>query len=162
MLLQSRLAFEAEQSQVRDGFDQERRALDADRTQQQTDYQRQQDLLAKHSESLDARQQRIDKLRDELDQQHRIALEAKVVHEQAMQNWLKTAGDENARQMLAEAKEALSQHYGHTRESLALLRVEIDDGQRQFAQKRDGFRTERDSFAEWAGGRETERQTRQS
>ena len=161
LLLQSRLAFEAEQSQVRNGFEQERRALDTERTQQTTDYQRQQDLLAKHAESLDIRQQRIDRLRDELEQQHRVSLEAKVVQEQAMQSWFKTAGDENARQVLAEAKESLSQHYGHTRESLAQLRAEIDEGQRQFAQKRDGFRTERDSFAEWAGRRETEMQTRQ-
>lgn len=123
---------------------------------------RQQDLLTRHAENLEARRERLDRLRAELDQTHAHTLEMRVAVEEACAQLQQAAGGAAATARLDDARQALSRHFSQAREVLVRQREELDDARRLFQQQCDEFRAERQTLADWMARRDEELRLRES
>jgi len=123
----------------------EEAALIADSEKRQADFRSQQDLLTLHSENLEGRRQRLDKMRDELDQSHQDALELRMAAEQVHAEVVQATDAQAAQDRIQAARESLFEYYRDLRESLTQRRQEADDAQRSLQAKRDEFHAERDA-----------------
>jgi hypothetical protein len=133
--------------QEQDVWDQERRA-------QQAEVQRQQDLLTLHAENLEARRDRLDHLRTELEETHRRTLEMRMAMEEAWAQFGQAAGDDDARQRVEKATAALQEHYDRLSATVGSQQQELLDVQNSFQKQRDEFRGERRQLTEWIAERE--------
>jgi hypothetical protein len=134
--------------QEQDVWEQERRA-------QQAEVQRQQDLLTLHAENLEARRDRLDHLRTELEETHRRTLEMRMSIEEAWAQFSQTAGDDDARQRVDVATAALQEHYDQLSKTVTAQQQELFDAQTSFQKQRDEFRGERHQLTEWIAERES-------
>ncbi len=90
--------------------------------------------LKEESQSLKARKQRIDVLREELEGSHRESLELRLAVEELMAEWRATQPAQQSvddEDRLNEAREAVSEHYRQMRDTLVAQRADLEDAQKQ-------------------------------
>lgn len=154
MLFKSQRAFQQFTEHDREKIKREREDWDRERSAQLADLRRQQDMLALHANNLEARRERLDKLRAELEETHRTTLEMRMAIEEAWAQMTQACGLEAAEQRLAQAQQQLSGHYRGLREALIEQRRELDELRQAFQTQRDEFRAEQQTLAEWAATQE--------
>lgn len=152
---------ERELTRHRDAIATERVALTKEAETQQAEIRRQQDMLTAHSENLDGRRQRLDKLRDELEATHQESLEMRMAVEQAFAEVARDMDETTAQERVQTARTNLFEYYRDLRESLNQRRHEVEDSQRQLQEMRDSYREERDDQLQRLADREDELLTRQ-
>jgi len=117
-------------------------------TAQQSDIQRQHDLLNMHGQNLESRHARLDQLRSELEVTHRDNLEIRMAIEEAWSQLVQGAGQTEAKSRVDAARKALSQHYDFLRTTLAEQRQELTEAESQFQQQKDDFLKQRQATTE--------------
>jgi chromosome segregation ATPase len=133
--------------QEQDVWEQERKA-------QQAEVRRQQDLLTLHAQNLEARRDRLDALRSELEETHQRTLEMRMSIEEAWAQLSQSAGEDEARRRVDQAAAALEGHFDQISKEISAQRQELLDAQKQFQQQKDEFRGERRQLTEWIAERE--------
>lgn len=154
MLFKSQRAFEQFTEHDREKIRLEREDWGRERSSQLADLRRQQDMLALHANNLEARRERLDQLRTELEETHRTTLEMRMAIEEAWAQMTQACGVEVAEQRLAQAQQQLSGHYRGLREALIEQRRELDELRQAFQTQRDEFRAEQQTLAEWSATQE--------
>ncbi len=140
----SRAAFDAETVQWRQ-----------DSERQRLEITRQQEALAKHSESIDGRRQRLDKLRIELEETHRSNLELRLAVEEAWAQIAQAVGsDEEARLRVEQARQGLSLYYQELHAGLMAQRRDLLDLENRLQQERGEFHAERQTLVQWLSERD--------
>lgn len=140
----SRAAFDTETSQWRQ---------DAER--QRLEIARQQEALGKHSESIDGRRQRLEKLRIELEETHRSNLELRLAVEEAWAQIAQAVGsDEEARLRVEQARQGLSLYYQELHAGLMAQRREVLDLENRLQHDRGEFHAERQTLVQWLSERD--------
>ena len=132
----------------------ERETWDHERCAQQAELRRQQDMLALHAENLEARRERLDSLRAELEDTHRNTLEMRMAVEEAWAQLAQAAGEERAKHRVDVARAALSEHFQTLRDNLVNQRRELELAQSRFQDERDKFRDERQMLTDWISERD--------
>ena len=150
MLFKSQRAFEQYTEHDREQIKLERDEWDRERSLQQSDLRRQQDMLALHVQNLEGRRERLDKLRAELEETHRTTLEMRMAIEEAWAQMTQAAGEDSAKQRIEAAQQQLSNHYRFLRETLTEQRHELDEMRQAFQQQKDEFHSEQQSLTEWS------------
>lgn len=154
MLCRERRNHELRQQQEQDLSRQERESWENERDVQRADLRRQQDLLALHAENLEARRQRLDRLRSELEETNRQTLELRLAVEESYAQLMQMAGDEATRRRIDEARAVLAEYYRHTRDALIQDRQELELVQVRLSEQRREFVEERKTLTEWIARRE--------
>lgn len=154
LLVRSRRAQEDGLSRERERLAGERGHWEHERDIARADLRRQQDLLALHAENLETRRQRLDSLRVELEETNRKTLETRLAVEEAYSQLARSAGAEETRFRVDEARSVLAEYYRGTRDSLTRQRQEIDQMQERLLQQRAELQAERDALAAWGLSRE--------
>jgi hypothetical protein len=154
LLLRSRRAQEDSLSRERERLTGERAHWEHERDVARADLRRQQDLLALHAENLETRRQRLDSLRAELEETNRKTLETRLAVEEAYSQLSRSAGPEETRMRVDEARAVMAEYYRGTRDSLVRQRQEIEQMQERLMQQRQELQAERESLAAWGLARE--------
>ncbi len=154
MLFKSQRAFEQYTEHDREQIKLERDEWDRERSLQQSDLRRQQDMLALHVQNLEGRRERLDKLRAELEETHRTTLEMRMAIEEAWAQMTQATGEDSAKQRIEAAQQQLSNHYRFLRETLTEQRSELEVMRQAFQQQKDEFHAEQQSLTEWAATEE--------
>ena len=149
LFLKSRRALESGISSDREQLERDRERFERERDVQRADLRRQQDLLSIHAETLDARRNRLDQLRAELEETNRKTLEMRVAVEEAYGRLANASGPEVAKARVEEARGVLAEYYRHTRDALIQHRLEIDQAQQRLLQQRQELDSDRDGLAAW-------------
>lgn len=140
----SRAAFDAETAQWRQ-----------DTERQRLEITRQQEALAKHSESIDGRRHRLDKLRIELEETHRSNLELRLAVEEAWAQIAQAVGsDEEARLRVEQARQGLSLYYQELHAGLMAQRRDLLDLENRLHHDRGEFHAERQTLVQWLSERD--------
>ena len=158
VLTKSRRALSSTSDLDRIGLQSEREAWEHERQIQQAELRRQQDLLTSHSENLESRRIRLDKLRAELEDTHRSTLEMRLAVEETWVDLTQSAGQEEARQRVEQVRHALVGYYSQLHEGLVEQRREHLDAQSKFERLRTEFLDERQKLTEWISTRDNELQ----
>lgn len=124
-------------------------AWEMEREQREADLRRQHDLLTTHAGNLEARRQRLDQLRAELEETNRQTLELRVAVEEAYAQLAQAHGAKAARTRVDEARNVLVEYYRHTRDSLFQQRQEIDQAALRAHEQRQELAHERQSLRAW-------------
>ncbi len=156
--LQTSLEMSAENERQR--LASERQAWELKVQTQAAENRRQTDLITLHAENLEARRERLDKLREELEERHGKLLETQMAVDEAWAQLQQVTGDENATARVEKSRETLSEYFRMLRENLGAQQREFDEQRAQFEQRKSDFRTEQQSFTDWVAQRE-EHQRRQ-
>ncbi len=127
---------------------------------QHAELERKNEILQANAENLEARQNRLEQLRLELEATNCKTMEMRLAVEEACAQLAQAVGPEVARQRIEAAQFALSQHYRHARDTLVRQRQELEQFQRSVMQQRDEFRTEQQTLTEWIAKRDEELQFR--
>jgi len=154
LLSDSRRTLEREIEKDRELLRGERAAWDQERRAQRAEIRRQQDMLTLHAENLEGRRMRLDQLRTELEQTHRRTLEMRMSVEEGWAQLAQAAGKEAAQERVDQAREAMSEHYNHLRQTLSQQRQEMTEAQTLFLRQKDEFRDERQTLTEWVADRD--------
>lgn len=117
-------------------------------TAQQSDIQRQHDLLNMHGQNLESRRERLDQLRTELEITHRDNLEIRMAIEEAWSQLVQGAGQNEAKSRVDAARKALSEHYDFLRTTLAQQRQELTEAESQLQHQKDDFLKQRQATTE--------------
>jgi hypothetical protein len=132
------------------------------RNKQQQDMVKQNEMLRLNAENLEGRQQRLEKLRLELEETNRRTLEMRLVVEEACAQLAQAVGPESATQRIESAQFALSDHYRHAREQISSQRQELEQFMGVIAKQRDDVRSEQQALAEWISKRDEELRLREA
>ncbi|OAI56932.1 hypothetical protein AYO47_08505 [Planctomyces sp. SCGC AG-212-M04] len=108
------------------------------------DVERHQEMLTLQAENLEGRRVRLDRLRDELDQERQENLESRLVVEQVFSQTVHAIEVPAAQERVQTARTKLFDYYRELREALTRRRQECEQAQRQLVERRDAFQTERD------------------
>jgi len=125
------------------------------------DVERHQEMLNLQAENLEGRRLRLDRLRDELDEERQETLESRLVVEQVYSQTVHALDVAAAQERVQTARTKLFDHYRELRESLTRRRQECEQAQRQLAERRDGFQSERDEQLQRVAEREEQLAARQ-
>jgi len=158
VLTKSRRALSNTSDLDRIGLQSEREAWEHERQIQQAELRRQQDLLTSHSENLESRRIRLDKLRAELEDTHRSTLEMRLAVEETWVDLTQSVGQDEARQRVEQVRHALVGYYSQLHEGLVEQRREHLDAQSKFERLRTEFLDERQKLMEWISTRDNELQ----
>ncbi len=121
---------------------------------QAAENRRQTDLIALHAENLEARRERLDKLREDLEGRHGKLLETQMAVDEAWAQLQQVTGDENATARVEKSRETLSEYFRMLRDNLGGQQREFDEQRQLFEQQKADFRTEQQSFTDWIAQRE--------
>lgn len=132
------------------------------RNKQQQDMVKQHEMLRLNAENLEGRQQRLEKLRLELEETNRRTLEMRLVVEEACAQLAQAVGPESAKQRIEAAQFALSDHYRYAREQISGQRQELEQFMAAIAKQRDELRSEQQTLAEWVSKRDEELRLREA
>lgn len=154
LITRSRRAQEDSLSRERERLAGDRAHWEHERDVARADLRRQQDLLALHAENLETRRQRLDSLRSELEETNRKTLETRLAVEEAYSQLSRSAGPEETRLRVDEARAVMAEYYRGTRDSLVRQRQEIEQMQERLRQQRQELQAERESLAAWGLARE--------
>lgn len=134
----------------REALESERQAWDDERRHQQLELQRQRDVLASHSESLERKRSRLERLRVEIEDTHRTTLELRLAVEET---WAQIAdalgGDEEARIRVDQSRQALVFYYQELHAAIEAQREELQELQSRFDHQRLTFHDERQTLMQW-------------
>lgn len=150
--LQQSLEFAAENERQR--LASERQAWELKVQTQAAENRRQSDLIALHAENIEARRERLDKLREELEERHGKLLETQMAVDEAWAQLQQVTGDENATARVEKSRETLSDYFRMLRENLSGQQREFDEQRALFEQQKTDFRAEQQSFTDWIAQRE--------
>ncbi|RPI88902.1 MAG: hypothetical protein EHM42_03945 [Planctomycetaceae bacterium] len=148
-LLVERRAIESRIQEDRDELRRERSEWENERNSQKADLRRQNDMLALHADNLEARRQRLDRLRVELEETNRQTLEMRLAVEESYAQLTQTVGTEATRASVDQAREILIEQYRHSREALFMQRQELEQLQARLHQQRQDILDERKLLVEW-------------
>ncbi|MCH7990565.1 MAG: hypothetical protein IID46_15600, partial [Planctomycetes bacterium] len=154
LVIQSRQSIETETTTCRERFRNEREAWDQERQTQRAENRRQQDMLTLHAENLEARRERLDLLRTELEETHRHTLELRMSVEEALAQLAQATDDESARIRVDEAREALSEHYRHLREAVSQQHRELTEALLLLQREKEEFQEESQNRSEMQNQRD--------
>lgn len=154
VLLKERRAVDGQLQADREGLARERTDWEQEREVQRADLRRQRDLLAVHADNLEARRQRLDRLRSELEETNRQTLELRLAVEEAYAQLTQTAGADSTKRRVEEARAILAEYYRHTRDSLIQQRQDLEQAQGKLAEQRNEFLHERQVLVDWVGAQE--------
>jgi hypothetical protein len=161
LVVQSRRSIETETATNRERFRKEREAWDQERQEQCAENRRQQDMLTLHAENLEARRERLDLLRTELEETHRHTLEMRMTVEEALSQLAQASDDESARIRVDEAREALSEHYRHLREAVSQQHRELVEALSLLQREKEEFQEESQTHTELHNQRDEKLQQRE-
>ncbi len=156
ILAKSRRAFNSTTDLDRLSLQAEKQAWEQERQIQQAELRRQQDLLTSHSENLESRRIRLDKLRAELEDTHRSTLEMRLAVEETWVELTQSAGQDEARQRVEQVRHALVGYYRQLHDGLVDQRREHLESQTKFERLRAEFLDERQKLTEWIAARDEE------
>lgn len=148
-LLGERRVIESRIADDRDELRRERSDWESERKTQKADLRRQHDMLALHAENLEARRQRLDRLRVELEETNRQTLEMRLAVEETYTQLTQAMGVDETRDRVEEARATLVEYYQTTRDALLQQRQELEQLQAKLHQQRLEFLEERKLLAEW-------------
>ncbi len=158
VLSKSRRALSSTTDLDRIGLQSEREAWSNERQIQQAELRRQHDLLTSHSENLESRRIRLDRLRAELEDTHRSTLEMRLAVEETWVDLTQSIGQEESRQRVEQVRHALIGYYRQLHEGLVEQRREHLDAQSKFERLRAEFLDERQKLMDWIAARDSELQ----
>lgn len=118
------------------------------------DVERHQEMLTLQAENFEGRRQRLDRLRDELDQERQESLESRLVVEQVYSQTVHALDVAAAQERVQNARGKLFEHYRELRDALTRRRQECEQAQRQLIDRRDSFQAERDEQLQRVAERE--------
>ena len=156
VLEKSRRAFSSSIDTDRLNLQREQIAWQAERQIQQSELLKQQELYSTHSESLESRRIRLEKLRTELEDTHRSTLEMRLAVEEAWVELTQSAGQEAARERVEQVRNTLVGYYRQLHEGLVEQRREHLESQTKFERLRAEFHDERQKLMEWISTRDQE------
>ena len=156
VLTKSRRALSSTSDFDRIGLQAEREAWEHERQIQQAELRRQQDLLTSHSENLESRRIRLDKLRAELEDTHRSTLEMRLAVEETWVDLTQSVGQDESRLRVEQVRHALVGYYSQLHEGLVEQRREHLDAQSKFERLRTEFLDERQKLMDWISTRDNE------
>jgi len=131
------------------------------RRSEQAEIQRQQSVLALHADNLEARKQRLDKLRAELEETHRTTLEMRMAMEEAWAQFTQTAGDTAAQQRVEAARARLEHHYQEMLERIRLDNEDLDQKTNTLRREKNDFFKQRETLTNWISERDDDLRTRE-
>ena len=105
-------------------------------------------MLTLHAENLEARRERLDLLRTELEETHRHTLEMRMSVEESLAQLAQASDEESSRIRVDEAREALSEHYRHLREAVSQQHRELVEALSLLKREREEFQEESQSRAD--------------
>lgn len=158
VLSKSRRALSSTSDLDRIGLQAEREAWNSERQIQQSELRRQQDLMTSHSENLESRRIRLDRLRAELEDTHRSTLEMRLAVEETWVDLTQSLGQEESRQRVEQVRHALVGYYRQLHEGLVEQRREHLEAQTKFERLRVEFLDERQKLMDWIAARDSELQ----
>lgn len=154
-LLKCREAWDSSVVADRESLRAEQMAWEDDRRRQQIELQRQREVIAGHSESLERKRARLERLRMELEDTHRTTLELRLAVEEAWAQIADVMGsDEAARVRVDEARQSLSLYYRELHAAMVAQREELFDLQTRLDQQRIAFHEERQTLMQWLSERD--------
>lgn len=156
VLAKSRRALSSTSDLDRIGLHAEREVWEHERQIQQAELRRQQDLLTSHSENLESRRIRLDKLRAELEDTHRSTLEMRLAVEETWVDLTQSVGQDESRLRVEQVRHALVGYYSQLHEGLVEQRREHLDAQSKFERLRTEFLDERQKLMDWINTRDNE------
>jgi hypothetical protein len=125
------------------------------------DVERHQEMQTLQGENLEGRRVRLDRLRDELDQERQENLESRLVVEQVYSQTVHALDVPAAQERVQTARTKLFDYYRELRESLTRRRQECEESQRLLIERRDSFQAERDEQLQRVAEREEQLAARQ-
>ena len=137
-------------------FQAEKHAWEQERQMQQAELRRQHEAMNVRNESLESRRIRLDKLRAELEETHRATLEMRLAVEESWAQLTQVSGQDEARERVDNARQALAGYYSQMHESLSEQRREQVDSQTKFERQRAEFADERQKLTSWISKRDDE------
>lgn len=127
-----------------------------DSAAERLELRRQQELLASHAQSLNERQARLDRLRDELEQTHRESLELRLAVEEVWLELRQAAGREETEQRVAAVRQELAGSWQRQHAALERERRELGQMQAVLDAERRQLDDDRRQLADWLGRRAAE------
>ena len=137
-------------------FQAEKHAWEQERQMQQAELRRQHEAMNARNENLESRRIRLDKLRTELEETHRATLEMRLAVEESWAQLTQVSGQDDARERVDNARQALAGYYAQMHESLSEQRREQVDSQTKFERQRAEFADERQKLTSWISKRDEE------
>ena len=156
VLSKSRRALSSTTDLDRVGLQSEREAWSNERQIQQVELRRQHDLMTSHSENLESRRIRLDRLRAELEDTHRSTLEMRLAVEETWVDLTQSIGQEESRQRVEQVRHTLVGYYRQLHEGLVEQRREHLEAQSKFERLRAEFLDERQKLMDWIAARDSE------
>lgn len=150
----ARTNLQNERRQAVENLEQSQRLWDEERSAQAAELQRQQHLLTLHADNLEARRERLNKLRTELEETHQATLEMRIAVEESFAELMQNTGEETARQRVESARGLLAEHYRQQREFINTQRQELEAARTQSDRRLEKLDVERKRQAEWIAERE--------
>ena len=133
----------------------ERELWDQERQRQRTELHRQQELLIQQGEQLEGRRLRLERLRAEMEDTHRITLELRLAVEETWAQVAHASGsEEQARVQVEQARQALVLYYQQLHIALEDHRRELSEQQARFDEQRSDFHEERQTVLHWLNERD--------
>jgi len=155
-LTKSRLAHSSTTDLDRIGLQTEREAWEQERQIQQAELRRQQELFTSHSENLESRRIRLDKLRGELEETHRSTLEMRMAIEETWVDLTQSVGPEDARERVEKVRSSLVGYYRQLHDEILVQRREHLEAQSKLERLRADFHDERHKLMDWIATRDKE------
>jgi hypothetical protein len=135
-------------------FEQDAALWESERLSQQAELARQRDLLTQHGNQLETRRLRLDALRAELEQTHRLTLETRLAVEEAWARIAETVGSEATEAAITAARQAVEAHYDTLKQGIEQQRAELAEAIRRFELQQKDFQQERQTLTSWIHGRD--------
>lgn len=135
-------------------FEQDAAHWESERLTQQAELARQRDLLTQHGNQLETRRLRLDALRAELEQTHRLTLEARLAVEEAWARIAETVGSESTEAAITAARQAVEAHYHTLKQGVEQQRAELAEAIRRFELQQKDFQQERQTLTSWIHARD--------
>lgn len=155
-LLESvRQSLQNDRQQMLENLQEARQTWNDERQAQLAEIRRQQDLLTHHAESLEARRERLDRLRAELEETHHATLDMRLAVEETYAELSRSSGEEVVRRRVEEARAAMEHHYRQRNEETARQKSELDSARTEIQEQTRSLQAERDRLAEWISERES-------
>ena len=124
-------------------FDKERQEWGQRLQADQESIRQQQEQRGLDLEKLDARRQRLEMMRSEMEGANRLALEARLVMEEVWAELLPAVDQETARRRIETGRAAIAEHYRRLRDEMELERQELQLERLQF---QDHYRRQQDQL----------------
>lgn len=134
----------------------ERRNWEHERSHQQAELRRQQEVLLSHTEQLETRRLRMEALRREIEETSHATIELRFAVEDVWSQLQQALGLSVTEEKVDQARQAVASDFEHWQARLAEQRQELFVAERELERQRLEFQEERRTLTEWLSARDRE------